>query len=253
MERITSKTNPLLTHIRKLGTSRSYRREQREFLCDGGKLLEEAAAWGAEITALLTAEPAIPSVPEGVRAVCLPRELFRSLSPLQNPQSVLFTCRIPEEPGECDPDSEKYVVLEGIQDPGNLGTILRTADAFGIGRVILLPGCADAYNPKTVRATMGAIFRQRVSEMDLPEMESFLKKREIPLYAAVLDPDAADLREIDLGRAAAAVGSEGTGISPELRALCRGGVRIPMRSRCESLNAAAAAAVLMWEMCKDAL
>lgn len=254
MERMASKTNPLLSHIRKLGTGRSYRREQGEFLCDGGKLLEEAMKWKAEITAVLTSEPeSLPAVPKGIRTVSVPEEILRSVSPLQTPQNVLFTCRIPKWPLQAGKKKDRLIVLEGIQDPGNLGTILRTADAFGMDRVILLPGCADPYNPKTVRATMGAVFRMPLSEMEYPELERVSVENGISLYAAALDADAEDVRTIRLQNGAAVVGSEGAGISPKARALCRGCVKIPMRSRCESLNAAVAAAVLMWEMNKDTL
>ena len=254
MERITSRTNPLLTHIRKLGADRGYRGKQGEFLCDGGKLMEEAMKWKAEITAVVTSEPeSLPEISGSARVISVPGELLRSVSPLQNPQSVLFACRIPEWPMKDGEGRDRLIVLEGIQDPGNLGTVLRTADAFGMDRVILLPGCADPYNPKTVRATMGAVFRMPLSEMGYPELKQFSLENGISLYAAALDADAEDVRAVKLQRAAAVVGSEGSGISREARALCQGCVKIPMAGRCESLNAAVAAAILMWEMNKDIL
>jgi len=137
-------------------------------------------------------------------------------------------------------------VLDGVQDPGNVGTILRTADAFR-AEVVLLPGCADLYNPKTVRAGMGVHFRSKIYRCTLFELTALLREAGLPLYGAALREDTADVREVDLRRCAMAVGSEGRGLSPEVLAACDKTIRIPMDSRCESLNAASAASVLLWE------
>ena len=145
---------------------------------------------------------------------------------------------------------QNALVLEGVQDPGNVGTVIRTANAFGMDAVILIGACADLYHPKTVRATMGAIFRQTVLEIDRDFLSSFLKDQELPLYAAALDERAVDVRKVPLCRAAVAVGSEGRGLSPELIAMSDQTVVIPMGPDSESLNAAVAAAVLMWEACR---
>lgn len=252
-EHITSRSNPLVAHIRRLGSSREYRRERGEFVCDGDKLLREAVTWGAELLVLLAPEGAVlPKLPEGVRVVLAPEELVRWASPLATSQGTVFVCRMP---GGAAPrkDGGRYIVLEGVQDPGNVGTVIRTADAFAMDGVILTGGCADPYNPKTVRATMGALFRRRVLELTLPELEGFVKERRLPLYAAALAGETRDVRELELSRAAVAVGNEGAGISRELLAHCAGSVRIPMAACCESLNAGVAASVLMWEMSRKAL
>ena len=155
--------------------------------------------------------------------------------------------------GECSAVEtvRRAIVLENVQDPGNVGTVLRTASAFSIGAVVLTGDCADLYSPKTVRATMGAVFRQRVLRLDRSELPAWLEEHGLPLYGAALSKDAQDLRGLDLTHAAVAVGSEGQGLSPELLALCRGEVIIPMDARSESLNAAVAAALLMWEMNRE--
>ena len=137
-------------------------------------------------------------------------------------------------------------MLDGVQDPGNVGTILRTADAFG-ARVIVLPGCADLHNPKTLRAGMGVHFRTEIYRCTLEELTALLKEAGLPLYGAALREDTADVREVDLRRCAMAVGSEGRGLSAAVLAACDKTVRIPMDPRCESLNAASAASVLLWE------
>ena len=141
----------------------------------------------------------------------------------------------------------RYLVLDGVQDPGNVGTVWRTADAFGADGVFLLPGCAEPFSPKTVRATMGACFRLPVWETGLERLTELLKGAGVPLYATALRADTADLGSADLSRAAVVIGSEGRGVSRPVLDACALTLRIPMRDRCESLNAAAAAAVVLWE------
>ena len=128
-----------------------------------------------------------------------------------------------------------------------MGTLWRTADAFGADGLLLLPGCADPWNPKTVRATMGACFRLPLWETELEPLAQRLEAAALPLYAAALGPDTADLRQADLRRAAVVIGSEGQGVSEAVLARCQGRLKIPMRERCESLNAAAAGAVVREE------
>lgn len=247
MEMITSRSNPLCTHFRKLASSRAYREETGEFLCDSPKLLREAALWGASVRTVLCTEGAdVPRVPEGCRLVRVSESVMKAVSPMETPQGVVFSCATPQwsTPEALEPG--RYLLLDGVQDPGNTGTILRTADAFG-WRVFLLPGCADLYNPKTVRAAMGVHFRSAVYRDTLERTAALVRAAGLPLYAAALGEDALDLRQADLGRCAVVIGSEGRGVSPEALALCGRTVKIPMRDACESLNAAAAAAVVLWE------
>ena len=170
-ERITSRANPLMAHIRRLASSRSSRYEAGEYLGDGVKLLEEAAHWGAPLTAVVyTPGTALPALPAGVRLVEVPADVMRSVSPMEAPQGALFLARIPDlTPPEALP-GKRYLALEGVQDPGNVGTILRTADAFGADGLLLLPGCADLYNHKTVRSSMGAVFRLPAWSCTLEEL-----------------------------------------------------------------------------------
>lgn len=247
MERITSRANPLCAHFRKLASSRAYREETGEFLCDSPKLLVEASRWGAGVTAVLhTPEAEVSGVPAGARLAEVPEGVMRAVSPMETPQGVVFSCRL----GDCRPPAElepgRYLLLDGVQDPGNVGTILRTADAFG-WTAFLLPGCADLYNPKTVRAAMGVHFRRKIFQATLEEAAALVRAAGLPLYATALRQDTADVRQVDLRRCAVVIGSEGRGVSPAALALCGGTVKIPMRDTCESLNAAAAAAVVLWE------
>ncbi len=249
VETITGRSNALCTHIRKLASSASYRKEKGEFLCDSPKLLKEALLWGGEILSVVfTRGMELPALPDSVRLVCVPGDLMESISPMKAPQGVLFTCRMVAEKLPQELPDKHYVILDGVQDPGNVGTILRTADAYEADGVILLSGCADLYNPKTVRATMGALFRRKVWNCTAAELKETLDKSNMPLYGAALRSDTVDAREADYTRAAVAIGSEGRGLSEEVLGMCNRTIRIPMSERCESLNAAIAASVLLWEM-----
>lgn len=251
MEReiITSRKNPLMTHLRKLASSRAYRTEQSEFLCDGVKLLDEAVHAAASIlTVVHTERVELPVLDRRVRVVCVPEDVMRSVSPMEAPQGVLFTCRLPDAKLPETLGGGGCLVLDGVQDPGNVGTIVRSADAFSCGAVILLEGCADIYSHKAARATMGAVFRREVYSCTAEELFALLARDGIPLYGAALRDDTVDVRDTDLRAAAVAVGSEGRGLREEILARCDKTVHIPMNERCESLNAAMAASILLWEM-----
>lgn len=248
MEEITSRANPLITHIRKLGKDRKYRRASGEFLCEGPKMLAEAARWGAAVrTVLFTRADVLPAgLPAEARLVKVPESLLNSVSLTETPQGVLFLCGMPS-PAESG--LRGCLVLDGVQDPGNVGTLWRTADAMDAGGLWLLPGCADPWNPKTLRATMGACFRFPVREGSLSELCDALARDDIPLYATALRDDTEDIRAVSLREAAVVIGSEGHGVSEETLRRCDKTLKIPMAARCESLNAAAAGTVALWEMC----
>ena len=237
MEHITSRQNALMTHIRKLSASRAYRRASGEYLCDGVKLLEEALRWNAPLKTVVLSECVdAPTLPSGVRAVRVPADVMRSISPMETPQGALFTVRLPDTALPETLSGAHYLVLDGVQDPGNVGTILRTADAFDCDGVFIVNACADPYSPKTARATMGAVFRRDVYQCTADELCALLQKCGLPLYGTALS------------RAAVAVGSEGRGLSAEILSKCEKTIKIPMSPRCESLNAAVAASVVLWEM-----
>ena len=250
MERITSRSNPLCAHFRKLASSAAYRRESGQFLCDSPKLLGEILLWRPELlrTVLCTEPETLPALPEGVRAVSVPESLMEYLSPARTPQGILSACALPEQSLPETLTGRRYAVLDGVQDPGNVGTILRTADALFADGLFLVNGCADPYGPKTVRATMGAAFRLPVWEMEEKQLMRLLAQAELPLLGTALREDTEDIRGCDLSRAAVAIGNEGRGISQSVLAQCGKTLRIPMRERCESLNAASAATVVLWEM-----
>ena len=253
METITSRTNPLITHIRKLTVSRKTRRSQGLMVCEGPKMLGEALRWGATLDTILWEAGAAPveGIPPTVRQVTVPGDLLRSVAPTQTPQQVLFLCALPDHALPAKLSGSRYLVLDNLQDPGNLGTLWRTADAFGADGLILLPGCADPWGPKTLRATMGAVFRCPVWTVGVEELSALLKKSGIPLYGAALREDTLDARAVDYNRCAIAIGSEGRGLTEGVLVLCDRTIKIPMSEHCESLNAAAAATVLLWEAARN--
>lgn len=249
MDIITSRKNTYIAHLRRLASEGDYRRECGEYICDGIKTLREALQSGAEIRSVLWKGSA-----ETVDGLCCerqftaPEELFDYASTMKNSPGPLFTVRIPAD-SKAMP-IRNAIVLENVQDPGNVGTVIRSANAFGIAAVILCGACADLYNPKTVRATMGAIFRQRVLTVNTDGLQELLGKNALTLYGAALSPRAKDIRTVSMKNVAAAIGSEGNGLSAELLALCESEIIIPMQPCSESLNAGVAAAVIMWEMAK---
>ena len=247
MEQVTSRHNGVVQHVKKLASNRKYRRETGEFLCEGPKMWAEAVEHGWVISTLLTSEEDLLRQNEGMaaRSVLVSSELLAYAADTETPQKMIFTCRIPEPPEALS--GERFLVLDGVQDPGNVGTIWRTADAFGADGLILLPGCADPWSPKVVRSTMGACFRLPMLTCTAEELMPMLAAREIPLYATALREDTLDIRDADLKCSAVVIGSEGRGVSEQLLARCSATLKIPMRQRCESLNAAMAAGIVLWE------
>ena len=246
MDTITSRKNVYIQHLRRLSTDASYRDSEREYVCEGMKPLREALEYGADVRSVLWKEtPEALSGLENVRQYIAPAELFDYASTMTNSPGPIFTVSMPEFDRKAISGA---VVLENVQDPGNVGTVIRTANAFGIDAVILTGACADLYNPKAVRSTMGAVFRQRVLKTDIDGLRKILEENGLKLYGAALSDSASDIRQAKLTNAAAAIGSEGKGLSAELLEMCDEQIIIPMDPCSESLNAAVAASLVMWEM-----
>lgn len=247
MEKISSRKNRIICHMRAVASDPAYRSEAGQFICDGEKTLREALEYGAEIVQVLWREGAhTEELPAEIEQYCAPADLVEYASPLKSGPGPVFTVKIPQQ--SRDERIMRAIVIETLQDPGNVGTIIRSANAFDIDAVIMVGACADLYNPKTVRASMGAIFRQRVLKMSINELDEFTRRQCLPLFGAALSDKAADIRNAELHRSAVAIGSEGRGLSRELLDICGGELIIPMNPHSESLNAAIAASVIMWEM-----
>ena len=244
-QRITSRKNPLLQQVKKLLSSRKAREEAGLFAADGVKLLAEAVRWYPGLDTVILSDGVHADVPESVRLFRVPEDVMASISPMESPQGALFLCRLPERKAYVPQPG--CLLLDGIQDPGNLGTILRTADALDIP-VTLLEGCADPYSPKTVRASMGAVFRTQPVKADWAEVKAACGVAGIPVAVTALSQRAKDLRNADLRGMAGGIGRGGQGGRREILESADGELIIPMNKRCESLNAAVAAAIVMWQM-----
>ena len=244
-ERITSRKNPFLQQVKKLLTSKKERQNTGLFVADGTKLLQEAVRWYHGLDTVILSDGVEAELPDYVRLIRVPEDVMASISPMESPQGALFLCRLPEK-AEFMP-KPGMLLLDGIQDPGNIGTILRTADALEIP-VALLEGCADPYSHKVVRSSMGAVFRTPVFQTTWQEARAACKAGGIPVAVTALSDRAEDIRKADIGTMAVVIGSEGQGVRQEILLEADRELIIPMNARCESLNAAIAAAIAMWQM-----
>lgn len=242
---ITARKNPLVQQVRRLLSSRREREQTGVFVADGTKLLVEAIRWWPGLETVILTEGVDAPVPNHVRTVRVSADIMAYISPMETPQGAIFLCRLPEKkPVQAVPG---MLLLDGIQDPGNLGTILRTANALQVP-VVLLEGCADPYSHKVVRASMGAVFRMPVIQATWEAARHALEQRQIPVAVTALSNRARDLRQASLAEMAVVIGSEGQGVRQEILSQAQAELIIPMDPGCESLNAAVAATIVMWEM-----
>ena len=244
-ERITSRKNPLLQQVKKLLSSKKAREEAGLFVADGTKLLAEAVRYCPGLHTGILSDGVEAEVPASVRVVRVPGDVMASISPMQSPQGALFLCSLPEK--KAFVPQPGMLLLDGIQDPGNLGTMLRTADALNIP-LVLLEGCADPYGHKVVRSSMGAVFRRDVVQTTWETVKAACAHAGVPVAVTALSDRAKDLRQSDLKTMAVVIGSEGQGVRKEILETADAELIIPMNPHCESLNAAVAATIVMWQM-----
>lgn len=252
MEVITSRKNNDVRRMRALFRDINERRETSLFAVEGDHLCGELSDCVDGVEMFLYTEKAAQKYPRTVnkilhkalRVVVITEELSEYISDTKSPQGLfaaakMFFCPMPENPG-------RAVVLDGVQDPGNVGTIIRAAEAFGIDSVMLYGNCADAFSPKAVRASMGSVLRVNIMLGNYPEDVRSVYPN-FKVYGAMLDNSAMRLGKVKFPeKTAIVIGSEGAGISSEIAAICDEKIYIPI-SGAESLNAAMAAAVIMWE------
>lgn len=253
MKTVSSLKNPAVQAARALRDARE-RARQGAFLLDGEHMVGEAlAACPDRVSALfvdearLEAYAALTALVPQTACYAVPSHVLAAISQVKTPQGVAAVCAMPPSPAP-EEMGNRLILLENVQDPGNVGTVLRTAAALGTELVVLLGDCADPYNPKTVRAAMGALFRQRLWETDLATLCAKLREWELPLCGAALRAESVDVKCVSLRRAAIAVGNEGRGLTDALLEKCDTKIILPMTPGSESLNAAVAASILMWEM-----
>lgn len=261
---ITSRQNPLITRMAKL-SDKKYRDAEGLFRIDGVKLYSEAVKSGISVKYTFIAESAKGKLvcelaneleTASGTVVTVSDEVFSKLTDESAPQGIVAVAeKFPLMPAEVPSGDFTSVYLSQLRDPGNLGTVIRTAYAFGVDRVYISSDCADIYSPKVIRAAMGTVFRQEVSSVkDEAEFATMMKAEKCPIYAAALRRDALKLGSFDVpNRVCFAIGNEGHGLSDSFINACDGTVFIPMAEGCESLNAASAATTLIWEMQRNIL
>ncbi len=250
---VSSRNSSVIRHYRELCQKKRYRRTCKLFPAEGLRLVREAVQAGNCGTVYLTETAREKYGDEFPDAWYITDELGNYIAETEHPQGVFCICRMPQLSFDDHPlrTDGRYLVTCDLQDPGNMGMILRTADALGVDAVLSCRSC-EVYSPKVVRATMGAIFRQSVYELkDVAELADALRNAGIRSLAAVLHKDAKPVQECSPGKGCAVwIGNEGNGLTEEAVSVCQEKVIIPMPGNAESLNAAMAAGILMWEMTK---
>ena len=254
---ISSRDNPTVKLAAKLMNSSSARREEGFFCAEGVRLCRDAAESGADIQQYLYTEQAAKKYPKdhalllsvSKNSSAVSQSVLEKICDTKSPQGLFCIISISQPEMTVKPGC-RYVAAEDIRDPSNLGTILRTAEALGIDGVILSDGCCDIYSPKVVRGTMGAVFRLPFMIVpDLSDLVRELSERGIQSFAST-PRNADDIRNTDLSNGGVMlIGNEGNGLQDKTINACTHRVMIPMKGRAESLNASAAAAILMYEFC----
>ena len=250
---ITSKDNEIVKHIRKL-RDKKWRDETGEFLIEGAKMIEEAVREKAKIKMIIVCEELNQNpIPKDVlykvakeKIIYVNDKVFKILTDVNTPQGILAVIEKNIEK-EIDFSKDLFLILDNIQDPGNMGTILRTADSVNLKQIIVPKGNADCYNPKVVRSTMGAIFRVNVIEVDdLKSAIKEMKKHKIQILATDLETDIS-IYDVDYKKSAIVIGNEGNGVSKEILEFADKRIKIPMPGKTESLNAAVATGIILYQ------
>ncbi len=266
---ITSRQNPSVKKVCAL-SEKKWREEYSLFRFDGIKLFREGLASGLEIDSVYIRESSADALQTRLSAelsslpresiICVSDSVFEKMSEEKSPEGIItvakhidkFRKNIKIDSISLPEKEETVLLLESLRDPGNLGTVLRAAAALGVDRVVMSSDCADVYNPKTIRAAMGGLFRIKtdsIGEGRLAEYIALLKGTGRRVFAAALDEGAAKLGELQITEGDSfVIGNEGHGLSRAVIEACDRSVIIPMTAGCESLNAASAAVILIWEM-----
>ena len=255
MQLITSKDNEIIKGIKKL-KDKKYRDEKKEFIIEGVKLIQEAIEENAKIKMIIVCEECMKeqSIEQKLlyqiakyNCIYVTAKVFSSITDVKNPQGMLAVIEMENDEEKINYNEDIIFVLDGIQDPGNLGTILRTIDSAGLSQIIVSKDTVDAYNPKVVRSTMGAIFRVRVIEsQDLIRTMRNIKKHKYEVLATSLDTNE-DIYDIDYTKKVIVIGNEANGVSKEVQDMADIKAKIPMLGKTESLNAAVATSVIAYE------
>ena len=261
MQTITSKDNELIKHIRKL-KDKKYRDESNEYVVEGVKLVEEAVKENAKIKQIIVCEDTTRTyeIPTHImleiakyECISVSDKIFNIITQVTNPQGIMAIIEKNAQDVQIDYTQDIIVVLDDVQDPGNLGTILRTVDSIGLNQIIVSKGTADAFNSKVVRSTMGAIFRIKIIEVEnLAQAIKEMRKHHFKLMVTSLQTENS-IYDIDFNKKIIVIGNEANGVSKEIQDMADEKAKIPMLGRTESLNASVAAGVVMYEYVRQKL
>ena len=261
MQTITSKDNELIKHIRKL-KEKKYRDESNEYVVEGVKLVEEAVKENAKIKQIIVCEDTTRTyeIPTHImleiakyECIYVSDKIFNIITQVTNPQGIMAIIEKNAQDTQIDYTQDIIVALDDVQDPGNLGTILRTVDSIGLNQIIVSKGTADAFNSKVVRSTMGAIFRIKIIEVEeLAQAIKEMRKHHFKLMVTSLQTENS-IYDIDFNKKIIVIGNEANGVSKEIQDMADEKAKIPMLGRTESLNASVAAGVVMYEYVRQKL
>ena len=261
MQTRTSKDNELIKHIRKL-KDKKYRDESNEYVVEGVKLVEEAVKENAKIKQIIVCEDTTRTyeIPTHImleiakyECISVSNKIFNIITQVTNPQGIMAIIEKNAQDAQIDYTQDIIVVLDDVQDPGNLGTILRTVDSIGLNQIIVSKGTADAFNSKVVRSTMGAIFRIKIIEVEnLAQAIKEMRKHHFKLMVTSLQTKNS-IYDIDFNKKIIVIGNEANGVSKEIQDMADEKAKIPMLGRTESLNASVAAGVVMYEYVRQKL
>ncbi|MDE5584101.1 MAG: RNA methyltransferase [Ruminococcus sp.] len=257
---ITSKDNPVIRLYQRLSDSKKERLKYGLFVLEGLRIVQDALSENAFLQQIIMTESAVKKYGEvlfqadlrNTRTIVISNELGNRIASTETTQGVFAVCHIPVEHDMTFAENGKYIVLFGLQDPGNVGMIIRTADALGIDGVILSGSC-DIYSPKVIRSTMGSVFRTDIHiENNSERLFEMLGSNGVFTSASVIDRDVQKITECSFrGKHAVFIGNEGNGLPSEISAKCRRKITIPMNGTVNSLNAGMASGIIMWELKKN--
>lgn len=255
MKVISSKDNEFIKHIKKL-KDKKYRDINKEFIIEGIKLIKEAIEEKADIKQIVICDNCQNTdvIPKELmyeiakyECVYVTENIFKTISDVNTPQGILAIVGRTSTEAEIDYTQDIIVTLDDIQDPGNLGTILRTVDSIGLNQILVSQGTADSYNPKVVRSTMGAIFRVKIIECeDLEKTLREVKKHKFELVITSLQTENS-IYDVDYNKKVIVIGNEANGVEQKIQDMADVKVKIPMLGKTESLNASVATGIVLYE------
>jgi TrmH family RNA methyltransferase len=259
---VTSKDNENIKHVKKL-KEKKYRDEFGEYIIEGINLIKEAIQENIEIRTIFICDGCMKTEDieknliyniASLNCIYVDEKIFNTITDVETPQGVLAVVSKKQNKKLIDYKKDLIVILDGIQDPGNLGTILRTADSCNLSQIILSKKTVDVFNPKVVRSTMGAIFRVNVLESNnLTQTIKEIKKHKFNVYATALSNSSKSIYDVNYKKSAIIIGNESNGVSKEVLEIVDEKITIPMLGKTESLNASVATGIVLYEYIRQSI